>query len=91
MSYIGAGDEISGAEMSESTILKNSLTIYRQKQTTSAEMSKLGSFFGLIPVLNPIGLDTKKPRNYLIIRGLSRIFRFSSVIAAGALPGQRTT
>lgn len=43
-------------------------------------------FFGLIPVLNPIGLDTKKPQNYLIVRGLSRIFRFSSVIAAGALP-----
>lgn len=46
---------------------------------------------GLIPVLNPIGLDMKKPRNYLIVRGLSRIFRFSSVIAAGALPEQRTT
>lgn len=48
ISHTVAGDEICGAEMSESTILKNSLTIYRQKQTTSAEMSKLGSFFGLI-------------------------------------------
>ena len=41
------------------------------------------SFFGLIPVLNPIGLDTKKPRNYLIVRGLSRIFRYSSEVHSG--------
>ena len=41
------------------------------------------SFLGLIPVLNPIGLDTKKPRNYLIVRGLSRIFRFSSEVHSG--------
>ena len=42
------------------------------------------SFLGLISVLNPIGLDTKKPRNYLIVRGLSRIFRFSSEVHSGA-------
>ena len=41
--------------------------------------------FGLIQFpLNPIGLDTKKPRNYLIVRGLSRIFRFSSEVHSGA-------
>ena len=42
------------------------------------------SFLGLVSVLNPIGLDTKKPRNYLIVRGLSRIFRFSSEVHSGA-------
>lgn len=83
ISHTVAGDEICGAEMTESPVLKNSLTIYRQKQTTSAEMSRLGSFLGLM-VLNPIGLDTKKPRNYLIVRGLSRIFRFSSEVHSGA-------
>lgn len=41
------------------------------------------SFLGLLSVLNPIGLDTKKPRNYLIVRGLSRIFRFSSEVHSG--------
>lgn len=45
------------------------------------------------PYISPrpeAGLDMIKPRNYLIARGLSRIFRFGSVIAAGALPRQRT-
>ena len=41
------------------------------------------SFLGLVSVLHPIGLDTKKPRNYLIVRGLSRIFRFSSEVHSG--------
>ena len=30
------------------------------------------------------GLDTKKPRNYLIVRGLSSLFRRSSVVHSGA-------
>ena len=43
------------------------------------------------PYISPrpeAGLDMIKPRNYLIARGLSRIFRFGSVIAAGALLGK---
>ena len=42
------------------------------------------SFLGLISVLNPIGLDIIKPRNYLIVRGLSRLFRISSEVHSGA-------
>lgn len=30
------------------------------------------------------GIRYKKPRNYLIVRGLSRIFRFSSEVHSGA-------
>ena len=41
------------------------------------------SFLGLISVLNPIGLDTKKPRNYLIVRGFTRFVRFSSEVHSG--------
>ena len=36
------------------------------------------SFFGLESVLNPIGKDTKKPQNYLIVCGLSLLVRFWS-------------